>query len=196
MGGALKENYRQKTLYFSGCHHPGEQALGRPHTHRLGKDSLSWRNGSSGGRGKGRAPPHHNHHPPPPVLWKFAATYRRGRAGQRGARRAAQGRPFLSSGHRQRREPPDDLQLPTRHRHPCIAPVPNGLSRLYASSQRQEGVYSKKVGGGGEIGNYVINTKTFWRADLLHCHVNKRKGGFLAVILTLHILYTIQKYTW
>lgn len=58
-GKALKGNYRQKTLYFSGFHHPGAKALGRPATHRLGWDSLSWKNGRSGagahGRGKGTA---------------------------------------------------------------------------------------------------------------------------------------------
>lgn len=61
-------------------------------------------------------------------------------------------------------------------------------------STKGGGFTPKKVGAGG-IRNYMINKKTFRWADLLHCHVNKREGAFLAVILTLHILYTIHKYT-
>lgn len=103
-GKALKGNYRQKTLYFSGFHHPGAKALGRPSTHRLGWDSLSWKNGRSGagahGRGKGtdsassRAMKICCHLPP-----------RARSAAQRSATAACARRPFPSSGQRQRRPP-------------------------------------------------------------------------------------------
>lgn len=54
-GGRRSTNKRHS---LSGCHHPGEADAGhREAAHRLGKDSLSWKNGRSGregGRGRGR----------------------------------------------------------------------------------------------------------------------------------------------
>lgn len=114
-----------------------------------------------------------------------------------GAQRSAPPPPaapsFPSSGHRQRRLP----HCRSRRRARIPAPVlPYIKFRPYALRRGGwgGGFTPKKVGGGG-IRDAIINKETFRWADLLRCHVNKREGAFLAVILTLHILYTIHKYT-
>lgn len=109
-----------------------------------------------------------------------------------------------SAGPRRGRAPPPSLPLP-RSRSRLGTAVPALLLSLikfgayWTSYQRgwwgDGGFTLQKVGGGG-IGNDTINKTTFGWADLLRCHVNKREGAFLAVILTLHVLYAVHKYTW
>lgn len=192
-GKALEENYRQKPLDISGCHRPGEAASGSPDPHRLGKDSLSWKNGRNGagqhGGGRGqrrhRDPPRD---PPPPVPPKpenllppsAAAAQRKGWAGS-GRAGPGRGRP---------RPAPE----PGRARPTASAPRTRQPSGVGGGLAPEKAHAAGNGGGGGGIRNSVINKKPFRWADLWRCHVNKGEGAFPVPLLTLHILYTIHQY--
>lgn len=81
-GGSPKKELQTKATWFLGLSPPRR---GSPAPHRLGKDSLSWKNGRNGAgqRGGGRGQRRDRDPPPPrPVPRKAAATQRRGRAAQ------------------------------------------------------------------------------------------------------------------